>query len=496
MSTDTQDMINQLQATLAQGQQPSIFGIQAPPNPTALQALLGLLKQQQYQAQANRPTPGPYGYLRDAGNLQFNQVGQGLGNAIGGALNIVGQRGDAANQAGQQPTQDPNAVGPPTPPGAAQPASTAPLTAQAAIGAAIQKGRAIYQAQIAGGVDPDAAKLNTLKVLVSLGVPGADTQLSDAQSAVLKNAQTQAETAKNTSQGKMDESDITKNDVENKSKLWTTTFTDPNGLYAIQTNQNGEQKRVELKPPPSAAAQAAANVDPTSLQFAADTYRTTGKFPGSFGRSPALQMVVLKKVADDAAANGDTAGSIAARTASLKAGGSALDQLTKQEAFTGSAVNTLDANLKALQTLGGKVDDTGSPLANTVLNHFNQGVVTNPNTAAYVTMLNAVQGEYAKIASNNNGNSPISDAAKADAKDVINKAMSQGGVAAVAQVMRQESANRMQAIREAKQGLIGSLSTNAPGAAPQGATSTAVPSALTPAPKSKLVYNPATGAFN
>jgi hypothetical protein len=72
MSTNTDDMVNQLQATLAQGQQPSIFGIQAPPNPQALQTLLGLLKQQQYQQQANQRTPGPYGYLHDAGNLQFN----------------------------------------------------------------------------------------------------------------------------------------------------------------------------------------------------------------------------------------------------------------------------------------------------------------------------------------------------------------------------------------------------------------------------------------
>jgi hypothetical protein len=78
-----------------------------------------------------------------------------------------------------------------------QSAPPAPLTAQAAIGAAIQKGRAIYQAQIAANVDPDVAKLNTLKVLVSLGVPGADAQLGDAQSAVLKNKATASEADKN-----------------------------------------------------------------------------------------------------------------------------------------------------------------------------------------------------------------------------------------------------------------------------------------------------------
>lgn len=506
MSADPQDLMNRLQVQLAMNPpQPSIFGIQAPPNPQALQALLQQLRQQQYQNQVNAPTPGPYGYLHDAGKLQMNSVGQQLGNSVGNALQMIGQ---GQNSPPGAPGQTAPSGGQPSAPtdGTATAAPTTPQAApgggpQAAFAAAMQKGRAIYQAQIAANVPPDVAKVNTLKVLVGLGVPGADAQLDAANDAVLKNSQTQSETTKNTSQSKMDDADTAAKGFDQTTKQWKTTYQDPNGLFMLQTNGAGETKRVELKPPPSAAAQAAANIDPSSLQFAADTYRTTGKFPGSFGKSPALQMAVLKQVAADALANGDTAGSIAARTASLKAGGAALDQITKQEAFTGSAVNTLDANLKALQTIGSKVDDTGSPLANKVLNHWNQGVVSDPTTAAYVTMLNAVQGEYAKIASNNNGNSPISDAAKADAKDVINKAMSQGGVAAVAQAMRQESANRMQAIREAKQGLVGSLSGNAPGVSQaatggqvaQGTTTAPPPS---PAAPKRLVYNPATGSFN
>ena len=154
-----------------------------------------------------------------------------------------------------------------------------------------------------------------------------------------------------------------------------------------------------------------------------------------------------------------------------------------------------------MQTIGSKVDDSGSPFVNKVLNHFNQGVVSDPNTAAYVAMLNAVQGEYAKIASNNNGNSPISDSAKADAKDVINKAMSQGGVAAVRQAMMLEAQNRMQAIREAKQGLISSVSSNAPGAPQNKVTLPAgnnqVTSAPTaPATNKSRVYNPQTGTIS
>jgi hypothetical protein len=464
-------MINQLQATLAQGQQPSFAGITAPPPASALQALLAKLQLQQQLTQADAPTPGPYGYLHDAGKAQMNSVGQQLGTALSGALG----QGPAAVAPQGTPPQSPQASAP----GQPQAAGTAPdgsptappivpLTTQQSVNQAITQGKQAYASMIAAGVPADQAKVSTLKMLVQAGVPGADDALDKANDAVLKNTNTQSETTKNNSQATMDAADTQGKAFDQTTKTWKTTFTDPNGLYEIQTNGQGEQKRVELKPPPSAAAQMAANLDPSSIQFAADTYRTTGKFPGSFARNPAMQAAALKQVAADAAANGDTAGSIAARTAGLKASGTALDQVTKQEAFTGSAVQTLDKNLTALQTLGQTLDSTGSPIINKVINHFNQGVVSDPTTAGYVAMLNAVQGEYAKIASNNNGNSPISDSAKADAKEVINKAMSQGGIAGVRAAMMQEAQNRMQAIREAKQGLVDQLGVNAPGA-PQGA---------------------------
>jgi hypothetical protein len=264
MSTSTEDMINQLQATLAQGQQPSIFGIQAPPDPQRLQALLGLLKQQQFQEQANQRTPGPYGYLHDAGNLAFNSVGQGLGNAIGGALGIIGQQQPQAASSGgqpaapQPPAADPNAVAAPS--GAQGSPTPAPLTSQQAIGAAIQKGRAIYQAQIAANIPPDTAKLNTLKALVSLGVPGADTQLSEAQQAVSKNAATDAAAQRDTDQASNFRSESANRDArldfEKKAGTWNTIYTDPNGFFQLQKNGNGEVKRTELNPNLSALVQA------------------------------------------------------------------------------------------------------------------------------------------------------------------------------------------------------------------------------------------------
>jgi hypothetical protein len=219
----------------------------------------------------------------------------------------------------------------------------------------------------------------------------------------------------------------------------------------------------------------AASLSDQALQLAADTYRTTGKMPAQFGRSPAMQARVLDKVASDAAAAGDTAGSIAARAAGLKANGQALDQVTKLESATTSYYNTLDKNLDALKELGTKVDSTGSPLINKVYRAWQQGVSGDPATAQYVTMLKSVETEFAKIQSGSLGNAPLSDASRKESRDIINKYMSQGQIDAVAQTMRQEGGNRLAAIRDQKQSLMGSLGSSAP--ATHGATPASAPSA-------------------
>lgn len=229
----------------------------------------------------------------------------------------------------------------------------------------------------------------------------------------------------------------------------------------LPTNVRASQ--AEGKQPFNQSVFAANNVDDQALQFAADTYRTTGKFPSAFGRSPALQAKVLSKVAQDAAANGDTAGAIAARAGALKANGQALDQVTKLESATTSYYNTLDKNLNNLQELAGKVDSSGVPLVNKVYRAWQQGISGDPEVAKYVTYLNAVEGEFAKIQSGSLGNAPTSDAAKRDAKDVINKFMSQGQIQAVAEAMRGEGNNRLSSIRDQKQALMGSMGQSAPG---------------------------------
>jgi hypothetical protein len=247
MGVSTQDMINQLLAQTTVAPQPSFMGLSGPPDPGQLKQLLSKLQQNQFLQNNSAPTPGPYGYLHDAGKSQMLSVGQALGNQVGMALppgQVPPQPGQSPQTAPTGAPQSPQAA----PPGAAAEAPAPTLTNPQSISAAIRQVSQAHQAMIASGLDPDVADYNAFKLATSLGVPGAADKLADAQDKVLKNAQTRAETAKNTSQSNMDNSDITKNDVENKSKQFKTTYTDPAGYFFIQTDGNGKSERVELKP--------------------------------------------------------------------------------------------------------------------------------------------------------------------------------------------------------------------------------------------------------
>lgn len=215
MGASTEDVMNQLQGTLATPPQPSLFGIQAPPDPAALQALLRHL-QAQKAVEDTGNTPGPYGYLHDAGQKAFASIGQQLGGAVGGALNTPGQFGNAA------PAPDP----------------------RQAMASAIQQAQQTYQKLIANGVDENQARTTATKQLVQAGVPGAAEVLAKANTQGLDNAFKVAETAKDTSQSKMDDASIDEKARQEKQNTWTTIKETPE--YTIQKNGLGEVRSTKV----------------------------------------------------------------------------------------------------------------------------------------------------------------------------------------------------------------------------------------------------------
>ena len=226
----------------------------------------------------------------------------------------------------------------------------------------------------------------------------------------------------------------------------------------------------------------ASSMSDQAIQSAADYARSHGgQMPTGFSRSPAIVAKVWDRIATDNSASGDTMGAITARGQALKANGMALDQITKLETATNQYATTLDKNLDNLVGAYKQAGNAGSPLITKAMRFWQQGVTGDKDTAAMVTWLNAVQGEYAKLKSGSLGNAGATNAAMDDAKEVINKNMNQGGIEAVAAAMRAEKENRVAAIGEEKQRLMGNMSQGAPGAS--GSTPAAPKAAVTPPPK-------------
>jgi hypothetical protein len=214
MSTD--DLVNQLLTQTTVAPTPSVLGVQAPSDPSQLQALLGKLRQQQNQSQLNQPTPGEYGFLHDAGRQQFTQAGQMLGN-------MLQAPGGLGGPPPAQPQQAPFSVqsASPSPDGTSAPPAITPnpgKTPQQTVSNAVLAAKAYHASLIKSGTSPDVAQVQTLSKMEEWGVPGASAKLAAAQEQLLKNNKEVAEASKDTSQGAAAQDEIASRGIDQANR--------------------------------------------------------------------------------------------------------------------------------------------------------------------------------------------------------------------------------------------------------------------------------------
>jgi hypothetical protein len=316
-------------------------------------------------------------------------------------------------------------------------------------------------------------------------------QLGDAQQAVLKNAQTQAATAKDNSQSKMDDSDITKNDIENKAKTWNTIYTDPNGFYQLQKSATGEVRRTELNPNLSSLVTA----DPqTEANIAASI--KSGQLPpltGAALRTPSGQRIMGMVTADGTY----DSTSFGAKTKAMN------DFSTGK---SGQAVKSFNVALSHLDSLG----QAAAALSNGDLKGVNQigNAISSWTGNTAPTDFNAVKGivgdEVTKAILGSGGG--VAD--RQEAKATIDAANSPAQLQSVIQKYQGLMAGQLAGLRTQYESSTGrkdfesKLEPRAIAIAHASPAYTSVfpnaaPSSNGASPtKPKLVYNPATGAFN
>lgn len=353
MSEDA--LIDQLQQELAVPPQPSIFGLQAPPDPNALRALLQHLQAQQAVAQASQPAAMPFGALASAGKGAFTSIGQQLGGAIGQGL-------------------------------APQPQGPSP---QQQIGSAIQKAQQTYQQLIANGADENKARQVVTQQLVQAGVPGSPDVLAKAVQQGLENDFKKSETAKDTSQAALDASGVTQKQREADQNTWTTIKETPE--YTIQQNKLGEVRSVKvsdkasLPPTPEQSA-----INDKIAERVANYDMTMTTAVGRGGKEARQDMLgrVLKLNPDYDEKNYEQ--SRKAVTAYAPGG-----QMYQQILKTQNAMN----HLKALQEWGAALKQgdnvTANRIGNAFANEFNDPALSSYNAAA-PTVANEVQSAIIK----------------------------------------------------------------------------------------------------
>lgn len=442
MGADVQDLIAKLQIQLGQQQQqnnPSLFGLQAAPDPNSTAAILKKLQDQQYVAEQGNQG-GEYGFLANAGRKDFARAGQSLGNLLG-----VGQPQQMDNSNVMAQRQ------------------------------AIAQGKTdLAQGLSQPGADPNQVQLQVLSKLAQQGVPGAAEALEKANDNAQKLAQSRAAVFKDTGQGTAAFDEIQNRaqeraqagkqfDRESAKDTWTTISGNPNDPHdtspVVQRNGLGE---IQVKQKVAASAAAAAAVSPDALQQMVKSYIANGGVvPVGVGRSPLLANKFWEGVAADPDAS--DAQKLVAVKAGNRANTDALVQTQKQLSQTTSYFQTMDKNITAASALATKLNLSDQPTLNRAVAAYEKGT-SDPDFAKYRVFFDSVANEYAKIKSGALGNAPVSDSARKEAQDILIPLMGANGVNAAFDAVKQEGQNRLGSLSDQRDALAAKLGGRAPAA--------------------------------
>lgn len=209
---------------------------------------------------------------------------------------------------------------------------------------------------------------------------------------------------------------------------------------------------------------------PDELNYMAEQYRLTGKLPNMGMGGQALKAQIIRMAADNAMARGDTAQATVLRQQSMAANESALKKIQPMAAVTGAYADNLEKNFAQLEPLVSKMDTTGIPVLNRAWTAFRSGATGDPDVAQFVTYLNDVESEFAKLRSGALGNQAVSDAQMKDAKQIMLQAYSTGGFAGLKQALLTTAQNKKDSYASQIAMLTGGTSQGGPPGSGQSAT--------------------------
>lgn len=190
------------------------------------------------------------------------------------------------------------------------------------------------------------------------------------------------------------------------------------------------------------------DLTPAGLDAAAMNYAKTGQLPPLGMGDKQTRKQIINRAAElmpglDLASN----------RADFTANQQSLANLQKQRDAIGSFEQTASKNIDIFLNTAGKVVDSGSPLANSLLRQVSGKMLGSPDQAAYEAARQVAINEIAKITSNPTMAGQLSDTARKEVENFnpANATLKQS--VAVFRVLKQDMANRATALDDAIAGI-------------------------------------------
>lgn len=206
-------------------------------------------------------------------------------------------------------------------------------------------------------------------------------------------------------------------------------------------------------------ARNAPQMDHETIVYQAAQYRATGKLPplGMGAQAAASRNAILAEATRQAAAEGSTAEADVIRQRALSANSQALNQITRQRAQVLQFENTAERNLNLALEASARVQRTGSPILNSILQQARLHGTGDPSATQLETAVNSFVEEYAKVMSGSTGGAAATDSARAQAHAMMNTGMTIPQIQAAAQQMTAEMGNRRAALNAQQDELLDTM---------------------------------------
>lgn len=194
-----------------------------------------------------------------------------------------------------------------------------------------------------------------------------------------------------------------------------------------------------------------------AISQAGTNYYLTHELPARL--SPAERTKILNSAAAIAKENGDSAEETTARAAAGKSAKVAITDITKRKALVSTFEKDADKRLGLILEISKRVDQSKIPALNRWINAGKQNIAGDEDVNLLNSTMISLQAELAKVLSGSLGNAGVSDSARAEAGQIVNKYMSPGQIDSLVPNIRRELKFKMDSYDEELKDLNKNLTT-------------------------------------